>query len=425
VKERVVRTQDDPWRARTPRLQVESLSKVADEINEVRLRTAAMMNEWVLPNESLLMSTAEDDAGERATIETNIRAEVKLAGLWAPHLPQQYGGMGVGFLSHAYMQEIIGYSTIAGALFGIVAPNAGNAHLLVEHGTEEQKQKWLEPLAAGQLESGFSMTERGFAGSDPRSIATTAVRDGDEWCINGHKWFTSNGVKADVLFVTCRSGTESDAPLLQILVPRNTPGVELVRRIPIWGQGPSDHCEFRYSDVRVPLENAIGGGLSGNGEAQAQSRLGAGRIFHCMYAVGQMTRAFHLMVERIATRDVRGGPLSDKQFVQGFIAESYADIQSARLLTIHAAEQIDAGAPSSRVDISSIKVEVPQAWHRVVDRAIQVWGAAGFTDELPLAQGYLSARMLRIADGPDEVHRIAVAKAVLKQFAAGCDWVFG
>jgi acyl-CoA dehydrogenase len=210
--------------------------------------------------------------------------------------------------------------------------------------------------------------------------------------------------------------------MTQIIVPRETPGLTIVRGIPIWGAPTSDHCEIRYENVRVPLENQLG--RTGSGHQAAQDRLGAGRIFHCMNSVGQMWRAFDLMVHRAATREVHGGLLETKQFVQGFIAESYIDIQAARLMTIHAAERIDAGG-DARTEISAIKVFVPQAYHRVVDRAIQVWGGAGVTSELPLAGMYQGARTLRLADGPDEVHKILIAKNVLAQYHAGDGWDFG
>jgi acyl-CoA dehydrogenase len=200
-------------------------------------------------------------------------------------------------------------------------------------------------------------------------------------------------------------------------------GVNIVRGIGIWGRSTSDHCEVIYDNVRVPAANALG--KVGDGHRAAQDRLGAGRIFHCMNAVGQMWRAFDLMVERAASRQVHGGPLKDKQFIQGFIADSYIDIQAARLMTIHAAETIDRDDVDARTDISAIKVFVPGAYHRVVDRAIQVWGAAGVSNDLPLAGMYQAARTLRIADGPDEVHKILIAKNVLHRYEAGESWDFG
>jgi acyl-CoA dehydrogenase len=312
-------------------------------------------------------------------------------------------------------------------LFGVVAPNSGNQSILVKYGTEQQKEQWLLPLIDGTMESGFSMTEPHNAGSDPRSLTTTAVEDGDDWVINGHKWFTSNGISADFFIVMCRAvapGAEpTNGPMVQIIVPTNTPGVNIVRGIGIWGGRTSDHCEVLYENVRVPKENLLG--HVGEGHQAAQDRLGAGRIYHCMNAVGQMWRAFDLMVERARTRQVHGGLLEDKQFIQGFIADSYIDIQAARLMTLHAAEKIDQGLQGARTDISAIKVFVPSAYGRVVDRAIQVWGAAGISNDLPLAGMFLGARTLRLADGPDEVHRILIAKNVLGQYAKGEGWDFG
>jgi acyl-CoA dehydrogenase len=277
------------------------------------------------------------------------------------------------------------------------------------------------------MESGFSMTEPDNAGSDPRSLKTTARREGDEWVIDGHKWFTSNGIDADFFIVMCRaedpSGEEGrSGSMVQIIVPTDTPGVDIVRGIGIWGSPTSDHCEVVYRDVRVPLANALG--RVGQGHEAAQDRLGAGRIYHCMNSVGQMWRAFDLMVERALTREVHGGLLKDKQFVQGFIADSYIDLQTARMMTIAAAEKVDRGDPEARTDISALKVYVPAAYSRVVDRAIQVWGAAGVSNDLPLSRMYLGARTLRLADGPDEVHRILIAKNVLRRYQAGESWDF-
>jgi acyl-CoA dehydrogenase len=313
----------------------------------------------------------------------------------------------------------------AATLFGVVAPHSGNQSVLVKYGTEEQKEKWLLPLVEGTMQSGFSMTEPDNAGSDPRSIKTSAVQEGDEWVINGHKWFTSNGLEADFFIVMCRAGEADDGRpgrMVQIIVPTSTPGVTIVRGIGIWGTPSSDHCEVLYENVRVPVENALG--QVGDGHRAAQDRLGAGRIFHCMNSVGQMWRAFDLMIERLLTRQVHGGLLKDKQFMQGFVADSYTDIQAARLLTIHAAEKVDQGDPQARTEISSIKVFVPAAYSRVVDRAIQVWGAAGVSNDLPLAAMYLGARTLRLADGPDEVHRILIAKNVLHHYEKGESWDF-
>ena len=414
-------------------MNIKPIPTLDARINELRLATAALINEAILPNESKLWafrrdgSVDEDGRREALELRRQIQARVKKAGLWAPHLPKEYGGMGLAFLPHAYMNEVLAYCVGAAALFGVVAPNSGNQVILAKYGTEEQKRKWLLPLVEGTMQSGFSMTEPDSPGSDPRAIRTTARKEGGHWVINGHKWFTSNGKAADFFIVMCRTEDPNDpAPdrgrMTQIIVPRETPGLTVVRGIPIWGASTSDHCEIRYEDVRVPLENQLG--TTGSGHQAAQDRLGAGRIYHCMNSVGQMWRAFDLMVHRAATREVHGGLLETKQFVQGFIAESYIDIQAARLMTIHAAERIDHGG-DARTEISAIKIFVPQAYHRVVDRAIQVWGGAGVTSELPLAGMYQGARTLRLADGPDEVHKILIAKNVLAQYHAGDGWDFG
>ncbi len=411
-------------------MNVQPIPNVSERINEIRQLTAQIVNREILPNENLLWRSRSGEPMQPADLEelrearAHIKEVVKQAGLWAPHLPEEYGGAGLDFLELAYMNEILAYA-MASTLFGVVAPNSGNQKILVKYGTEEQKEKWLMPLIEGRMESGFSMTEPDQPGSDPRSVKTTARRDGDEWVINGHKWFTSNGLRADFFIVMCRT-EDPDGPadrngkMTQIIVPSDAPGVNILRGINVWGRN-SDHCEITYEDVRVPADNQLG--RTGTGHQAAQDRLGAGRIYHCMNSVGQMWRAFDLMVERMMVREVHGGLLEKKQFMQGLIADSYMDIQAARLMTINCAEKMAADI-DARTDISSIKVFVPAAYERVVDRAIQVWGAAGVTGDLPLAAMYQGARTLRLADGPDEVHRILIAKNVLSSYHAGSGWDF-
>ncbi|MEI6453842.1 MAG: acyl-CoA dehydrogenase family protein [Actinomycetes bacterium] len=415
------------------KINVSPIPSLDAKINDIRMRTAAVINDHVLPAEDQLFilrrnpNASDEQKAEARAARERVKEVVKAEGLWAPHLPTEYGGMGLDFLAHAYMNEILAYAMGAASLFGVVAPNSGNQKILVKYGTEEQKRKWLLPTIEGTMESGFSMTEPDNAGSDPRSIKTTAVRDGDDWVINGHKWFTSNGINADFFIVMCRAEDSSgefgrSGQMSQIIVPTSTPGVNIVRGIGIWGSPTSDHCEVIYDNVRVPVENTLG--KVGDGHQAAQDRLGAGRVFHCMHSIGQMWRAFDMMVERSLSREVHGGLLKDKQFIQGFIAESYIDIQTARLLTIRAAEMIDRGDPQVRTDISALKVYVPEAYTRVVDRAIQVWGAAGVSNDTPLAGMYLTARTLRLADGPDEVHKILVAKNVIHRYESGEGWNF-
>jgi acyl-CoA dehydrogenase len=429
-------------------MNVQPIPGVGDRINEIRLLTAEIVNKEILPVENQLWAwrrdgtVQESDKKRARELREGIQAKVKQAGLWAPHLPEEYGGCGLSFLEHAYMNEVLAYSMGAAALFGVVAPNSGNQKILLQYGTEAQKKKWLVPLTEGKLESGFSMTEPDQPGSDPRSLRTSARREGNEWVINGHKWFTSNGLRADFFIVMCRtedpasearseggaraeshghSPGDPNAKMTQIIVPTDTPGVNIVRGIEVWGR-TSDHVEVIYENVRVPVENQLG--QTGSGHRAAQDRLGAGRVYHCMNSIGQMWRAFDLMVQRASEREVHGGKLETKQFVQGFVAESYIDIQAARLMTLHCAERMDSGL-DARTDISAIKIFVPEAYTRVVDRAIQVWGAAGVSGDLPLAAMYQGARTLRLADGPDEVHKILIAKNVLKRWHAGEGWDFG
>ena len=405
-------------------MQIAPIPTLSDEINDIRLRTADIVANRIIPNEGEIYAGGD----KSAKLRKEIRKEVKKQGLWAPHLPEEYGGMGNGFLTHAYMNEVLAWSPLGNRLFGVIAPNSGNQKILVKYGTEDQKKKWLIPLINQEMESGFSMTEPDVPGSDPRSLQTSAVKDGDEWVINGHKIMTSNGKRADFLVVMCRTeGDDDDAgnanmKMTQIIVPTDTPGVERIRSVPIWGHTGGDHMEIKYKDVRVPLDNALG--ARGSGHQAAQDRLGAGRVYHCMNTIGQMWRAFDIMVRYSTEREVHGGKLETKQFIQGFIADSYIDIQAARLMTIHCAEIMDKEG-DSRVDISAIKVFVPEAGSRVVDRAIQIHGWRGVSSDLPLAGMFQGFRTLRLADGPDEVHRILIAKQILKKYHDGLSWDFG
>jgi alkylation response protein AidB-like acyl-CoA dehydrogenase len=293
-------------------------------------------------------------------------------------------------------------------------------------GTEEQKQQWLLPLVAGEIRSFFSMTEPEVSGSDPTSLRTSAVRDGDDWVIDGHKWFSSSAEGA--AFGIVMAVTDPDAPpharMSQIIVPAETLGVDIIRPIPVLGHaghGWSTHCEVRYTNVRVPATNVLG--EPGDGFRIAQKRLGPGRIHHVMRWLGQMERAFELLCEYSLQREVFGGKLAEKQTVQNWIAESAAEIQACRLMTLDAAHKIDQGS-EARVEVSAIKFYAARVLNEVIDRAIQVHGARGLTDETPLAGMALRARAGRIYDGPDEVHKMVVARRILKSFAAGDGWRF-
>ena len=396
-------------------MQISPIPALDDETNQIRLLTADIVANHVIPNEHFLARRKDPEAHKHWGRLMNL---VKERGLWAPHLPQEYGGMGIGFLKLAYMNEILAWSPYSNPIFGILAPNSGNQKILVKYGTEEQKKKWLEPLIAGTMQSCFAMTEPNAAGSDPRSIQTTAVRKGDDWVINGHKWYSSNARRADIAIVMCRTEDVSDADvngrMTQIIVPTDTPGYNYIRDIPVWGHENGHHGEIIFDDCRVPLANALG--RAGSGHQAAQDRLGAGRVYHCMNCIGQMWRAFDMMVKRSIEREVHGGPLETKQFIQGFIADSYMDIQASRLMTIRCAELMEQGR-DARTDISAIKVFVPNAMHRVVDRAIQVHGALGVTDDTILAYWYRHERAARIYDGADEVHKTSLGRRVLRRYA--------
>ena len=390
-----------------------------EEIQDLRARFRAFMEQHVYPHERELHA---DDAD----LIRSLRAKAKEEGLWAPHVPPEAGGTGQGFLAYAHLNEEIGRSTYAQLVFGCQAPDAGNAEILHLFGTEEQKERWLRPLVAGEIRSFFSMTEPEVPGSDPTTLRTTARRDGDEWLIDGHKWFSSgaDGAAFGIVMAVTDADAEPHRRASQILVPADTPGVEIVRPIPVMGHagsGWSTHCEVWYRDVRVPVANTLG--EPGDGFRIAQKRLGPGRIHHVMRWLGQMQRAFELLCSYSLEREAFGSRLADKQTVQNWIADSAAAIHACRLMTLDAARKIDEG-DEARVEVSVIKFYAAQALHDVVDRAIQVHGARGLTDETPLAAMYATARAARIYDGPDEVHRMVVSRRILKEFEKGGTWRF-
>jgi acyl-CoA dehydrogenase len=356
-----------------------------------------------------------------------LQDEVKARGLWAAHLPPELGGMGFGQVKLGLMHEILGETPFGPVVFGNNAPDSGNAELLAvgigSTGREDQREQWLRPLLDGTLRSAFSMTEPATAGSDPTLLATRALRDGDEYVINGHKWFSSNGSVADFLVVM--AVTNPDVHPYQgssmIIVPVDTPGVEIVRDVgtmehPDTAYGRfGNHAEIVYRDVRVPVANLVG--REGEGFALAQHRLGPGRIHHCMRWLGQSKRAFDMLCERAVSRYTHGSLLAEKQTVQNWVADSVAEMSAARLLTLHAAWKMDRdGASAARNEIALIKFYGASVLYNVIDRAIQVHGALGFSTDLPLEHMYRAARAARIYDGPDEVHRQTLARRTLRNY---------
>jgi acyl-CoA dehydrogenase len=373
----------------------------------------------VMPLE-ILTERLDKDAflGHIATLQE----EVKRAGLWATHLPPELGGQGMGQVKLGLMHEIEGQCFWGPLVFGNNAPDTGNSELLARFGTPEQKDRWLRPLLDKKIFSAFSMTEPEHAGSDPVRMSTTAVLEGDEWVLNGHKWFTTNAVVASVLIVMCVTEPEA-APYERasmILVPAGTPGVRVVRNVPTMEGGEPfgfGHSEIYYENVRVPQSNIIG--KRGEGFMLAQARLGPGRIHHAMRWIGQEQRALDIMCERALQREAFGGLLASKQVVQNFIADSVTEMAAARLMTLHAAWVMDQhGQQAARKEISMIKVFGARVLHDVIDRAIQVCGALGYSSDLPLEWMYRRARAARIYDGVDEVHRQTIARLTLKDYRA-------
>ncbi len=358
----------------------------------------------------------------------SLQARVKEQGLWAAHLPPELGGQGFGQVKLGLMHEIDGMSPWAPIVFGNQAPDSGNSEVLALYGTPEQKERWLYPLLDGRIRSGFSMTEPMHAGSDPTVMSTTAVLEGDEWVLNGHKWFTSNGMIADFLIVM--AVTDPDAAphrrASMFIVPTDTPGVRRLRNIPTMAGGHErfgyGHSEIVYEDVRIPRANLIG--EVGQGFTIAQMRLGPGRIHHCMRWLGQARRAFDMLCERALQREAFGAPLAAQETVQNWIADSAAEMQAARLMTLHAAWMIDRyGSAAARKEISLIKFYGAKVLHDVIDRAIQVHGSWGYSSDLPLEEMYRHARAARLYDGPDEVHRQSVARRILHDYQAPEGWL--
>lgn len=391
------------------------------EVEGLLERVRAFMDANIYPQETELLRAIDDEVKPgvpypKALVE--IREKAKADGLWNLFLPDEEFGAGLTNWQYGILCEEMGRSPmVAPMAFNCAAPDTGNMEILLEHGTDEQRDQWLSPLLEGEIRTCFSMTEPETAGSDPTGLAATAELDGDEWVVNGHKWFTTGAVGASLAIVMANT-EQSENPYANasmILVPTDTPGFDLVRPIKVMGhdKGPG-HCEIRYEDCRVPAGNILG--KRGEGFLVAQNRLGPGRIHHCMRAIGTAERALEMMCVRAAKREAFGGPLADKQFVQDFIAKSRLEIDQARLLTLNAAWAMDTvGKKAARQEISMIKVVAANMVMDVLDRAIQVHGALGMTDDTPLVGMLLYSRQLRLADGPDEVHKMVIARREVRR----------
>ena len=399
--------------------------ELSPRVSELRDRIRAFMDAHVYPNEAASLRALD----EEVTVESGrvypellleIRERAKAEGLWNLFMPDSEHGVGLTNWEYGVLCEEMGRCpAVAPMAFNCAAPDTGNAEILAEHGTPEQRQRWLEPLLDGRIRSCFSMTEPEVAGSDPTTLQALAELDGDEWVINGHKWFTSGAVGAAIAIAMVVTDPEAHpyARASMILVPTDTPGFNLVRPVPVMGHdGGPGHCEILYEDCRVPAENLLGPRQAGF--VIAQDRLGPGRIHHCMRAIGTCERAIEMMCDRANNRDAFGGKLAEKQFVQDFIAKSRIETEQARLLTLMAAWKMDAhGKKEARREISMIKVVAANVVMDVLDRAIQVHGSLGMSDDLPLAGMWRFSRMLKVADGPDEVHKMVIARRELNRVA--------
>jgi acyl-CoA dehydrogenase len=395
------------------------------KVQELRERVSAFMGQHVYPAEAVFeRQVAEGDRWQPTAIMEQLKAAARAAGLWNLFLPDSEHGSGLSNLEYAPLAEIMGRSLLGPEPFNCSAPDTGNMEVLVRYATARQKQQWLEPLLRGEIRSAFAMTEPQVASSDATNMAATAVRDGAHWLINGRKWWTSGACDPRCQVLIFMGLSNPDGPRHQqhsmILVPRNTPGVQVVRPLAVFGydDAPHGHAEVLFENVRVPYENVLLG--EGRGFEIAQGRLGPGRIHHCMRSIGMAERALELMCRRALQREAFGKPLAQLGGNIDVIADSRMEIDMARLLTLKAAYMMDtAGNKVARSEIAQIKVVAPNVALRVIDRAIQMHGGAGVSGDFPLAYMYAMQRTLRLADGPDEVHRAAVGKYELGKYRAG------
>lgn len=394
------------------------------KVQELRARVQAFMDEYVYPAEATFYKqVAEGDRWQPTAIVEELKAKARAQGLWNLFLPDSELGYGLTNLEYAPLAEIMGSSGIGAEVFNCSAPDTGNMEVLVRYANQEQKDKWLTPLLNGEIRSCFGMTEPDVASSDATNMACRAERVGDEWVINGRKWWTSGANDPRCKIMIFMGLTNPDAPRHQqhsmILVPMDTPGLTVLRHLPVFGydDAPHGHAEVVFENVRVPYDHVLLG--EGRGFEIAQGRLGPGRIHHCMRSIGVAERALKMMCERANSRTAFGKPLARLGANFDHIAESRIEINMARLLTLNAAFMMDTvGNKVAASEIAQIKVVAPNVALKVIDRAIQIHGGAGVSDDFQLAKWYAGQRTLRLADGPDEVHRVAIARHELGKYAA-------
>ncbi|WP_033828984.1 acyl-CoA dehydrogenase [Bacillus andreraoultii] len=396
----------------------------SNKVIELREKLIQFMEEFVYPNERVYKEQLNEHGNRFSSIPPimeELKEKAKAEGLWNLFLPDSEYGAGLSNLEYAPLCEIMGRSMIGPEVFNCNAPDTGNMEVLVRYGSEEQKERWLKPLLAGEIRSCFSMTEPDIASSDATNISTSIVRDGDEYVINGKKWWSSGAGDPRCKIAIVMGKSDPHAPRHEqqsmILVPLDAPGVKIDRMLPVFGydDAPHGHAEITFDNVRVPAENIIWG--EGKGFAIAQGRLGPGRIHHCMRLIGLAERALEDLCKRVNERETFGKKLAQQGVIQEWIADSRIEIEQARLLTLKAAYMMDTvGNKEAKTEIAMIKVVAPNMALRVLDRAIQAFGAAGISDDFTLAYHWANARTLRIADGPDEVHRRQIARLELKKY---------
>ena len=395
--------------------------ELSPRVKEVKQQVEAFMDEHIYPNEALFYEQVKDNKWGHPPILEELKAKARSQGLWNMFLPHSERGAGLNNEEYAHLCEILGRVSFAGEVFNCSAPDTGNMETIERYGSEEHKEKWLKPLLAGEIRSCFSMTEPDVASSDATNIQCEIRRDGDEYVINGTKWWSSGALNEHCKIAIVMGKTDPDAPKhaqqSMILVPLDTPGVTIVRELHVFGydHAPHGHAEITYENVRVPVSNILLG--EGRGFEIAQGRLGPGRIHHCMRSIGIAERALAAMCQRAAERVAFGKPLYKHGSTSEAIAKSRCEIDQARLLTLHAARSMDLhGNKVARQQIAMIKAVAPTMACNVIDRAIQVFGAKGVCQDTFLASAYAKARTLRLADGPDEVHLGTIAKLEMAQY---------
>ena len=394
----------------------------SDKVNELRKRVSDFMDRFIYPNLQTYNDqlAASGNPFHHAEIVDELKAKAKAEGLWNLFLPDKEYGAGLTNLEYAPLAEIMGRVSWASEVFNCAAPDTGNMEILAQFGTLEQKRQWLQPLLDGEIRSAFAMTEPDVASSDATNIQLSIKREGDEYVLNGRKWWTSGSMRerCKILIVMGKTDTNNPDKYKQqsmVLVPKNTPGVTVKRNLMVFGYEDNEsHCEVLFENVRVPVSNLLG--EEGGGFTIAQARLGPGRIHHCMRSIGAAQYALELMCKRATSRVAFGKPLAEQGVVQDWIAQSQLEIEQARLLTLKAAWMIDTvGKKAAQNEIAMIKIVAAQVHTNVVDRAIQLFGGAGVCQDFPLASMWAHGRIIHLVDGPDEVHKRSLARSVLRQ----------